>query len=140
MGEFVMARVTRRQAAMMPALALLFLGAPALAQETPDYSDVTSRERAEQLVAEGRLARILLFPAEFGGEDNPLNTAFVPPAIVAVRQQLIATLTGYVEQRLVDRMTVSPEYRGNSMVPARIRFRATSSTGPATFEPVIEIW
>lgn len=35
-----------------------------------DYSNVTSREIAEQLVAEGKLHKILLFPAEFGGETG----------------------------------------------------------------------
>ena len=105
-----------------------------------DFGDVRSRERAEQLAAEGRLARILLFPAEFGGEDVPANVTFVPPAILPIREELIGTLTRFIEEGLIDRMTVSPEYRGDSFVPARLRFDATHSSRPGSFHPVIEIW
>lgn len=105
-----------------------------------DFSDVTSRARAEQLAAEGRLVRILLFPAEFGGEDSELNAVFVPPAIVGIRAMLIGTLTRFIEQGLIDRMTVTPEYRGDSFVPARLRFHASHSTRRGEFIPVIEIW
>ena len=76
-----------------------------------DFSDVSSREQAERLVGEGRLARILLFPAEFGGEDIPPNVTFVPPAVAPIREALIGTLTRFIEEGLIDRMTVSPEYQ-----------------------------
>jgi len=131
---------SRRELAGLAALPLILAVGPAAAEEPMDFSDVTSRARAEQLAADGRLVRVLLFPAEFGGEDIVPNQVFVPPALVEIRAMLIGTLTRFIEGDLIDRMRVTPEYRGNSFVPARLRFHCTHSTRSGVFDAVIEIW
>jgi len=105
-----------------------------------DYSNVTSREIAERLVAQGKLHKILLFPAEFGGEDKPENITYVPSGIPEIKDQLTGTLIRFVKDGLIDNLRVEPEYKGHSFVPARIRIFATHKTKTGSFNPVIEIW
>jgi hypothetical protein len=105
-----------------------------------DYSNVTSREMAEQLVAQGKLYKILLFPAEFGGEERPENIVYVPSGIPEIKDQLTGTLIRFLKDGLIDNLRVEPEYKGNSFVPARIRMFATHKTKTGSFNPVIEIW
>jgi hypothetical protein len=40
----------------------------------------------------------------------------------------------------VDGLKVVPEYNGDSFVPCRIKFSATSSTKKGGFEPTLEMW
>lgn len=105
-----------------------------------DYSHITTRDAAEALVAKGELAVILLFPAEFGGEEIPGNMAYVPPGIPELKDQNTETLIRFFKDGLIDNLTVTPEYKGDSLVPSRIAIQATHSTKSGTFEPSIEIW
>ncbi|HYI47326.1 MAG TPA: hypothetical protein VEX35_02575 [Allosphingosinicella sp.] len=124
------------------AVGLLLAGwaAPAIAQARPDYSEVTSLEIAARWAADGRLARILLFPAELGGEDVPPNVSYVPPAILPLRTRAIEELGARAQEGLIDRMNVNPDYAGRSFVPVRLRFDAGHSSTRHRFERVIEIW
>lgn len=47
-----------------------------------DLSSVDSRAKAQSLFSAGRLGKLYMRPLEFGGEDNPLNTLFVPQPVV----------------------------------------------------------
>jgi len=75
-----------------------------------DYSHVTSRQAAEAMVAKGELATILLFPAEFGGEDVPENMVYVPPGISELKARNTETLIRFFKDGLIDNITVTPEY------------------------------
>jgi hypothetical protein len=105
-----------------------------------DYSKVTTREAALALVAEGRLAKVLLFPEEFGGQDNAPNTVYVPVGIVEIKEKITGTLIRYYEDELIDKLSVKPEYKGDSVIPSRIVMTATHSTKSGKFEPSIDIW
>lgn len=107
---------------------------------SPDFSSVTSREQALALVRQGRLVRILLFPAELGGEDRVENVSFVSPEAADALALVIGTLKRFTAEGLVNRMTVDPEYRGDSLVPARIVFHATHDRKEGGFHPVVEVW
>ncbi len=124
-------------------IGLLFSVCQAAAVEpvTRDYSHVASREAAEAMVTKGELIAILLFPAEFGGETVPENMVFVPPGIPELKDQNTETLIRFFKEGLIDNITVTPEYRDDSLVPARIVIKATHSTKKSgAFEPTIEIW
>jgi hypothetical protein len=122
--------------------ALLLFGGlvpPAVAQErmacAPDFSAVTSDAAAHRLVREGRLVAIRPFP---GGPDD---IGYLSPAAEAARRHFIGMLGRLVEQDLIDSLEVLPEYRGESIVPVRLRFRGDHSRGGgAPFEAVVEIW
>jgi hypothetical protein len=105
-----------------------------------DYSHVTSREAAEQLATKGELFKILLFPEEFGGQDVPVNVAYVPAGVPEVKDQLTDTLIRFYQEGLIDKLTITPEYKGNSFVPSRIVVRATHSSKDGVFEPTIDVW
>jgi hypothetical protein len=113
---------------------------PLAAEEPVDLSAVTSLEQAQRLADEGKLFKILLFPAEFGGEDVPPNIIYVPAGIKEAKDLITHTLVGMVEDGSIDKLVVEPEYKGSSFVPARIRMHATHSGKPGQFDPVIEIW
>jgi hypothetical protein len=131
--------------------ALLLFGAlapasTALAQDTghmqdvPDFSDVTSKAAANKLVRQGRLVKIHAFPSELGGPDYKHNFVYVPPAVEEARQLLIGTLKRFTEEDLIDKLDVEAEYKGTSIIPARLRYVATHSRGGKPFEAVVEVW
>jgi len=105
-----------------------------------DYSHITSREAAEALAAKGQLFKVLLFPEEFGGESTAMNVVYVPAGIPEEKDRITGTLVRFFEEGLIDRLTVTPEYKGKSVVPSRIVFEATYSSRDSRFEPVIDIW
>ncbi|SIN83892.1 hypothetical protein SAMN02745824_1987 [Parasphingorhabdus marina DSM 22363] len=106
----------------------------------PDYSHVTSAAAARALAAEGKLVKILLFPAEFGGEDRPGNVVYVPPDAARAKDLSTGTLIRYFEEGLIDNLTVDAEYKGDSFIPSRILMKATHSSKDGTFNPTISIW
>jgi hypothetical protein len=132
-----MAQETRKSAGW-PLLVLpftLLLAAPALAppaaaQEgeianAPDFSDVTSKAKAQRLVRSGELVEILFFPAEFGGPDEPQNIGYITPEAADIRDMIIGTFTRFAEDGLIDQLKVVPDYKGDSLVPSSITMTGT---------------
>lgn len=130
--------------AKMKKLLTTILGVLGMSGENADsgmnFSHVDSREKAMALVQEGKLFKILLFPSEFGGEDIPQNSVYVPAGIPEIKDQITGTLIRFVEQGFIDTMQVNPEYKGNSFVPSKIKIRTSHSGKEGEFNPTIEIW
>lgn len=147
------ASIAFHRRAVVQAMALL-AAAPALAspiatplaarQEAPppapDFSAVTTRTAAGRLVRKRVLVKIHFFPPEFGGPRTRYNIGYVTPEAAAAHAQLVDALSRYIEYGLVDQLEIEPEYRGDSVVPARIRMIASHSRGGKRYERVIEIW
>lgn len=140
---------TRR--ALLQALALLlvvplFKGparpAPAAAQEVPppDFSDVTTRAAARRLVREGRLVEVSLFPVELGGPDEPDNLGFITPEAAFVRAMVIGTFGRFLEEGVIDRLEVVPDYKGDSIVPVRVTMTASHSESEGSIGTTIDVW
>ena len=55
----------------------------------PDFSKITSVEQA----IEAKLSKILLFPEEFGGLDEPNNVVYVPYEIAQIKDQITGDRT-----------------------------------------------
>lgn len=111
--------------------------APPLA---PDFSTVTTRAAAAKLARKHVLTRIHLFPTELGGPNSRTNTGYVTPEAAASHASLIEMLSAYVARDRLDHLEILPEYKGESIVPTRIVFKASHSKGGDSFERVIEIW
>src|ERR1700722_10864237 len=83
-----------------------------------DLAAIHSRDKAEALHRARALQKLLLMPPEFGGDENPLNTIFVPPSIakqkVEIDQQIIGPL---IKAAKVTKYSVKPEYEGASVIP-----------------------
>lgn len=106
----------------------------------PDFTTVMSVRSAAQRARRGELVRILIFPAELGGEDVAENVVFVTPAAAAARDRMIAAIHRLIRRNIVSQMEVTPEFRGDSVVPVRMRFHAWHPAGAGTFDRTLEIW
>ena len=110
------------------------------AKVTPDYSEVTSREKAQALEAKGELVKILLFPEEFGGSDTPENVVYVPKAAADAKDLITETLVRFFKEGLIDNLQVEPTYKGDSFIPSRLVMKTSHSTKEGKFNPTIEVW
>lgn len=113
------------------------LPAPPLA---PDFSAVTTRAEAAKLVRKHRLVRIHLAPTELGGPKTRANITYVTPQAVASHALLIEMLAAYVARDRLNHLEIEPEYKGDSIVPTRLRIKASHNRGGDSFERVIEVW
>jgi hypothetical protein len=105
-----------------------------------DFSDVDSREKAEVLVEEGKLFRLFLLPMAFGGKDIPPNIVHVPAGIPEIQAQITGTIMRFAQKGLIDNLKVTPEYKGSSVIPAKIKIFTSHSGKAGEFNPTIEIW
>jgi len=104
----------------------------------PDFSDIDSQAKAEALFRRGDLEKLLLMPEAFGGEDNPLNTLYVPVGVASVKagidENIIRPLAA---EGKVTKYTAEPEYQGKSFIPIAITITASD---PGEFTTTINIW
>ena len=127
---------------------LLFAAVPAVqsqatnaeAKVKPDFSEVDSLDKARKLEANGELVKILLFPAEFGGEEIPQNIVYVPQGAADAKALITGTLVRFFREGLIDHLVVEPEYKGGSVVPIRIVMKASHRTKEGKFNPTVEVW
>ena len=104
----------------------------------PDFSSVESQAQAVALFEQGILQKLLLMPAEFGGQDNALNVVYVPAAAVEAKASLDHNVVRpLLDERKVTRYQASPKYEGKSFVPSSITITATE---PGSFSATIAIW
>ncbi|WP_445383002.1 hypothetical protein [Robiginitalea sp. IMCC43444] len=103
----------------------------------PDFSDIDSIEKAIALYEKGELSKIYMMPLEFGGEDIPANTLYVPEFV----QEFKEGFDRIVEKLLLDGKKLSfdanPEYKGRSFIPSRLTLEVS---GEAEFIETIDIW
>jgi hypothetical protein len=104
----------------------------------PDFSNVDSREKAEALFRRGDLEKLFLMPLEFGGEDNPLNTLYVPVGLAEVKARIDNNVIGpLAAEGKISKYTATPEYQGNSFIPIALKIVASD---PGEFVTTINIW
>jgi hypothetical protein len=104
----------------------------------PDFSAIDSRAKAEELVRRGELEKLFLMPVEFGGEDTPQNTLFVPIGIARIKWGVDNNVVKpLVAEGKVSKYTATPEYHGRSFIPIAIKIVAYD---PADFSTTINIW
>ena len=135
--------MSRRTAGLILLFMLGLHAVPAASGETRaarDFSSVDVLAAAGEHVVKGELVRMLLFPAEFGGEHIGPNVVYVTPSAAAERKRLIGTLKRMVEEGLVDRLDVTPAYKGRSVIPSAITFKAWHSAKDGRFEQTIQVW
>jgi len=114
--------------------------APAVEIAALDFSDVTTAEDLEPLVANGTLVPILFVPLAFGGSDTAINTVYVTPEAAAQKELADATLLELAEQGLLNSFELIPEHRGDSLVLTRMSFHANHKGEGERFDLTIEVW
>lgn len=104
----------------------------------PDFSGIDSSARAEEAFRRGELAKLFLMPLEFGGQDIPPNTLYVPAWVTEAKERIdhdvIAPL---VQEGKVTSYSAVPQYQGASFIPGAIRIVASN---PGEFSTTIAIW
>lgn len=104
----------------------------------PDFSGVDSRARAEELFRRGELEKLFMMPLEFGGEDNALNTLYVPVGVADIKWGIDNNVVKpLAAEGKITTYTATPEYQGKSFIPIAIKIVASD---PGEFTTTINIW
>jgi len=108
----------------------------------PDFTAVTTKAAANRLVREGKLVKIHFFPTELGEPaKEPHNIGYITPEAAEARALLIGTLERFRDEGLIDQMRIVPDYKAESIIPTRIRFKAWhSQRDGGGLEGVVEVW
>jgi hypothetical protein len=115
------------------------MSTPSTPSTGPDFGDVTSLEKAEELARAGTLERLLLLPAIFGGRDDVReNIVYVPVGLADVKRgiddNIIAPLA---RDGKITRYVAEPTYEGDSFIPTAITIVASE---PGSFTATIAVW
>lgn len=97
-------------------------------------------KQAEEMWRAGTLEVLYLFPLEFGGQRVPQNMLFVPLGIAAIKERIDSMIQDLVNQGQVTAYTAVPEYKGDSVIPSKIKMTATHPEKKGGVNPVIDIW
>jgi hypothetical protein len=104
----------------------------------PDFSEIDSRAKAEELFRRGNLENLFLMPLEFGGEDNLLNTLYVPIGVAGIEAGMDNNvIRPLAAEGKITHYKAVPEYEGKSCIPIAIRIAASD---PGNFSTTIKIW
>ncbi len=104
----------------------------------PDFSNIDSRAKAEELFRRGDFEKVFLMPLEFGGEDIPQDTLYVPVGMANVKADIDNNIIGPMAAAgKITKYTATPEYQGNSFIPIAINIVASD---PGEFQSTIKIW
>jgi hypothetical protein len=104
----------------------------------PDLSAIDSQAKAEELFRRGDLEKLFLMPLEFGGEDVPVNTLYVPVGMAGIKAGIDHNVIGPLAvEGKITKYTATPEYQGRSFIPIAIKIEASD---PGEFSTTINIW
>ena len=104
----------------------------------PDFSGIDSKAKAEKLFHRGEFEKLFMMPLEFGGEDKPVNTLYVPVGIAAIKSEIDNDIIGpLAAEGKITQYKAKAEYQGNSVIPIAIEIVASN---PGQFSSTIEIW
>ncbi len=104
----------------------------------PDFSNIDSREKAEELFKQGILGKLFLMPLEFGGQDIPPNFVFVPHFVIDLKRDIDFNIVKpLVAEGKARHYSAAPKYQGKSFIPSSI---LVSASEPGSFSSTIAIW
>ncbi|MEY8022165.1 hypothetical protein AB8P51_15105 [Muriicola sp. SD30] len=103
----------------------------------PDFSDIDSIEKAVALYEKGVLSKIYMMPLEFGGEDIPANTLYVPEFVHEFKEGFDRMVEKLLEEGKRISLDANPEYKGRSFIPSKLKLEVSGDT---EFSETINIW
>ncbi len=104
-----------------------------------DYADIDNKEKLEGLVEEGLLKPVHILPISMGGNDIPENITYLPEATVELKKKYEMLLEDLIADGKMDRYDINLKYKGNSLVPAAVVFKAIKDEEIVQTETV-DIW
>ncbi len=93
-------------------------------QDDIERRRATAMEELQNLLNQGLVEPVLLFPAEFGGIDIPSNVTWLPPNCIREKQEFDAAVLREVQRGKGINYTATPSYDGYSLVPSRLSLAA----------------
>lgn len=108
--------------------------------DTIDFADVTSEKKIASLCVRGKLVKILLVPTAMGGQWIPGNVVYVPLDVLKIKRGIDKKLSCLAADGSINKLIVDPEYKGESLIPSRIKVLAWHADKKFQHDPVIEIW
>ncbi len=106
--------------------------------EPLDYSTIKDTESAKACYERGLLRKVYLFPTELGGPDAEMNICYAPKSAALQKQAVDNRIAGMAERGLIMDYAASPEYKGDSVIPASLVVEAKGED--KVFRERIEIW
>jgi hypothetical protein len=107
------------------------------AQVIRDFSTIDSNEKAQELFAKGELVKLYLMPLDFGGQDSPMNTLFVPEFANNKKNDFDSKVYDMIASGIKLGYSANPEYKGSSFIPSKL---IINLKGDKTITETIEIW
>ena len=107
--------------------------------DMPDFREIDSNEKAISLANKGILKPLYLMPLRFNGEESAGNRLFVPPVVVELKDRYDDMVEELLVQGKVSSYSCTPEYKGESFIPFRLKIVA-GKDGEDIFTEVINIW
>ena len=107
--------------------------------ERPDFSEVTSYQKAIALVQEEKLTKVCIIPMEFQGDDTLENWTFTTPRVARLKERDELIIRDMVFMGGADTFSCEPVYRGDSIVPCSFRIEAIRN-GHVSFSEELKVW
>jgi len=104
-----------------------------------DFSNITSNEKALELVKIGVLSSLYLMPLRFNGEESERNRLFVPPIIAELKERYDNMVEELLMQGKINGYSCTPEYKEDSFIPSKLSIEAKKD-GESVFTETINIW
>jgi hypothetical protein len=103
-----------------------------------DFSEIDSREKAEEASRTGALMPLMLMPESFGGAAVGMNIVYVPAWAVEQKERIdIGIILPLAQAGKITKYSAQPTYKGASFIPSAIVIRAHE---PGDFSATVEIW
>ena len=107
--------------------------------KTKDFSYIDSINKAKEEYNKGNLEKMYLLSQVFGGEDNEVNTIYVPLGVNKLKEEYDNMVVELVKEGKVKSFNCKPEYKGKSVIPSKITL-ISSKDGVEVFKNTINIW
>ena len=102
-----------------------------------DFSTIDSNEKAIELFNKGQLVKLYLMPLDFGGQDSPMNTLYVPKFANDKKNAFDSKVGNMLESGLKLGYSANPEYKGSSFIPSKL---IINLKGEKIITETIDVW
>lgn len=107
--------------------------------QLPDFSEITSYEKAIALVQEGKLEKIYIIPLEFEGGTHLENRTFTTSRVAKLKERDEMIIKDMFFMGGADTYSCEPVYRGDSIVPCSFIIEAIRN-GHVSFSEELKVW
>ena len=107
-----------------------------------DFATVDSPDKAESLVKQGVLARVLLVPPQRGGVEDSLNAVYATPKAAKEKARCDTEVEQLERRGQVSRYACDLEYdqNGPSRVARAITVIGKNEAGDVVYSRTVKVW